>query len=738
MDPFPLLAIIAEITLWADFSLLADSAEPGFLLTLVDQIGLYAKVALGIGLVIFVHELGHFAAAKTFGVKCEKFYVGFDIPMPSIGPIKIPSTLGKFRYGETEYGIGILPLGGYVKMLGQDDDPRRLNEEAKAADAAAAVSDDGLDEMPESAPPLDPRSYRAKAVWQRMIIISAGVVMNVITGILFAAIAYGFGVSYTPSLVGRVTPGGPAWQAGLESGGRVVKVGRKSDPYMSFRKMSMEIMTTGLNQPDETIPVTLQYDSGERQYDLRLMSHPFEKDARMIGIGAPMGTRLDQDEPFSPNTAASKVLTDADGGSRITAFNDTPIDPNALIPGTPLADHLYSHPTEAVRLTLEKPPETEGGAPTTRVVSLPPQSAKTLGFGFSTGALAGLIENGPAAKAGLQTGDQLVAVNGVPVGDPFVLATELVGVTEPVNVQVMRGQGNSSQTLDFTLKPSAMVQTQSPSSELTGLIAINRLGLAYRPEPVVRGLGTQDSNEDASGSLQDGDEIRKIKLLTPVKDLPEYVQKRVGDDRQLDELIDGLEFSAKFNLVALDLVLQWLPADTEFELTAIRGESNEVVTAKTILSVDENSYRFIRGIGLPGDEQIRKAEGISDALSLGWTEGKERFTEVIDFLRLAFSRKLQFRHVGGPLSIFKVAKAESEQGISRLLVFLTLLSMNLAILNFLPIPALDGGHMVFLTYELVTGKKPNEAVEYRLTIAGFLLLITLMVSVFAQDIYRSF
>ncbi|HEV3005894.1 MAG TPA: site-2 protease family protein, partial [Pirellulales bacterium] len=79
-----------------------------------------AAVAGGIGLVIFVHELGHFAVAKWCGVKCEKFYLGFDI-----GGWK----LLKFQRGETEYGIGILPLGGYVKMLGQEDNPQQMQEE---------------------------------------------------------------------------------------------------------------------------------------------------------------------------------------------------------------------------------------------------------------------------------------------------------------------------------------------------------------------------------------------------------------------------------------------------------------------------------------------------------------------------------------------------------------------------------------------------------------------------------
>ena len=82
------------------------------------------------------------------------------------------------------------------------------------------------------------------------------------------------------------------------------------------------------------------------------------------------------------------------------------------------------------------------------------------------------------------------------------------------------------------------------------------------------------------------------------------------------------------------------------------------------------------------------------------------------------------------------AKKEAEKGISPQLMFLTMLSMNLAILNFLPIPALDGGHMVFLIYELVAGKRANEQLEFRLTLAGVLALLLLMVVVFANDILR--
>ena len=102
------------------------------------------EVALGLGFVIFVHELGHFTVAKMCGVKVDKFFIGFDI-----GGLKLFS----FRWGETLYGIGILPLGGYVKMLGQEDNPAQLRKEMERARQEASNGADGV----EAAPPAVPR-----------------------------------------------------------------------------------------------------------------------------------------------------------------------------------------------------------------------------------------------------------------------------------------------------------------------------------------------------------------------------------------------------------------------------------------------------------------------------------------------------------------------------------------------------------------------------------------------------
>ena len=153
---------------------------------------LYIAIALlGLGFVIFVHELGHFIVAKLCGVKCEKFYIGFDPPI-KIGwgkySLRLPGALLKKQWGETEYGIGIIPLGGYVKMLGQDDNPGRETEKRRKSQNQEPVA--GGQETPGENYLTDPRSYIAQTVPERMAIISAGVIMNLIFAWIFATIAF--------------------------------------------------------------------------------------------------------------------------------------------------------------------------------------------------------------------------------------------------------------------------------------------------------------------------------------------------------------------------------------------------------------------------------------------------------------------------------------------------------------------------------------------------------------------
>src|SRR5262245_27688139 len=149
-------------------------------------------VALGLGLVILVHELGHFLVAKWCDVHVETFSIGFGPALPGC----------QYKKGETTYMIALFPLGGYVKMLGE----------------GAEEEDGGGD---------DPSSYKNKSVPQRMGIISAGVVMIVILGCLaFIFVNMAHGDEQPVAVIGAVDSGSPAWVQGAQSGDGILLIGR--------------------------------------------------------------------------------------------------------------------------------------------------------------------------------------------------------------------------------------------------------------------------------------------------------------------------------------------------------------------------------------------------------------------------------------------------------------------------------------------------------------------------------
>jgi len=248
------------------------------------------QVAAGLGTVIFVHELGHFAVAKMCGVKCDKFFIGFDI-----GGYKISR-----KWGETEYGIGILPMGGYVKMLGQDDNPANIAEQVRESEASGA----GAMATKEITGPdgekfvVDRRSYLAKSVPQRMAIISAGVIMNIIFAFIFAMIAFGMGVPYIPCIVSQTAPGSPAWQAGIRPGDEIVKVSAIENP--SFTQLMQNVT---LGDLEAGVPFVIRRADSEQEESL-LLTPKQGKGLAKVGIAPPNSLRLAKTLPALKGTPA--------------------------------------------------------------------------------------------------------------------------------------------------------------------------------------------------------------------------------------------------------------------------------------------------------------------------------------------------------------------------------------------------------------------------------------------------
>jgi regulator of sigma E protease len=146
--------------------------------------------------------------------------------------------------------------------------------------------------------------------------------------------------------------------------------------------------------------------------------------------------------------------------------------------------------------------------------------------------------------------------------------------------------------------------------------------------------------------------------------------------------------------------------------------------------------RFVvdRGLVFKPVYKLVKAGSVGAALASGGRKAIEDLSLVYRFLGKLTSSQISPRLLGGPIEIAKQAGRSAEEGFSRLLLFLTMLSANLAVVNFLPIPVLDGGHMVFLLYELVRGKPPSENVVAALSYLGLAMILTLMMFVFGLDL----
>jgi regulator of sigma E protease len=203
-----------------------------------------------LGIIIVIHELGHFLVAKFFRIKVETFSVGFG-----------PRLVG-FKYGETDYRISALPLGGYVKMSGEN---------------------------PGDAVTGDPREFMSKPKWQRFLVASAGPFMNIVLAV--ALLAFLFMYSGLPALmsdmavVGEVEAGSPADQAGIRPGDRIVALNGKEKPDWLAVDARVGINAT---QP---MPITLERDGKRIETTLT----PSRKEERgYAGMSPPVAVMVEE------------------------------------------------------------------------------------------------------------------------------------------------------------------------------------------------------------------------------------------------------------------------------------------------------------------------------------------------------------------------------------------------------------------------------------------------------------
>ncbi len=648
-------------------------------------------VALGLGLVIFFHELGHFAVAKWCGVFVERFSIGF-------GPI-----LWSFKRGDTEYALSAVPFGGYVKMLGQDDmDPSQLSSEEIAG---------------------DPRSYSAKKVWQRMAIISAGVIMNIITGLLFFAIAFQSGVEARPARLGPIVVGKPAWKAGLQTGDVITRInGRKSSDFgdimrgVALTRGDVEI--EGLDRNNQPFKKTITPDKTDTR--------------RMIGVAPSLDVTLGAIRA-GKCTIGGTPSADADAflpSDQIVSVGGQPIKTFAE-----LQNVLVDRRDEELEFVVERRPKESkeqksddaSKAKTERVtIKVAPNRFRSLGLSMDIEKITAVEKDSPAGQAGLQTGDKIIRVDGQDVGNTLN-PEELPDYLQKKHGQLVeivytREVGGAKKEFTSSLIPRNR-SGWTDQFEITGSpLSAPAIGVSFQVTSQV--LKVQPDSP-AAGKISPNDRITSVELVLP---------KGTADDG-FGLSFGTLKFEASDkqpNFWAQAVWVMQMAPSRHVRLTVNQSETVELEPFR-----DPASQHFFpkRGLVLESDSVMQKAESFGAALGMAADHTRGTGTEIYLTLRNLIRRDLSYKELHGPIGIANVAHQFASQGLSPLLLFLGFLSVNLAVLNFLPIPVLDGGHMVFLCWEAVTRKRPSERVLIAATYVGMAFVLGLMGLVIYLDIF---
>ncbi len=598
----------------------------------------YLQVVLGIGLVIFVHEAGHFLAARLCKVRVHVFSLGF-------GPV-----LFSWKRGHTTFQVAAVPLGGYVRMAGDES-------------------------LGSSGGEPQPWELGAKSVPQRFLIYSGGVLMNVAFGIVVFPILFLAGIPSFEPIVGKVEADSVAWHAGLQPGTRVVSVNGRE--IYDISQLPQEVAYGG----SDAVELVLLPPGSQAQQTLRLAPEYSELEglysigrvAPAVAAGFPLHV-----EPGS--SAAAAGLQDGDLLLGIEGFSEQLSPERQFIAAVSQAEPITLH----VR---------RGDEPLTFEVAAREQEVKgkpLMGVRPMANLLTGLRESPLTEATGLEPGDLIRSINGQDIFDPGSVLQALLAARGPLQWRVLRDGRQLS------LDSPALTEAEAIALFDDLAIGSDMRGAAIAVLPL--------SAADRAG-FQSGDRIEKI------------------DGIPIDEYEDIRSAAAAAGRRGRAMKVA-------FARPSASGTPKQLE-----LDVKPGPYsRYEFGLGLkPARYDYRVTNGMK-AISLGVGACYDMLYDVARTLSGVLRQEVSEDNLGGIITIGVIAKQTADIGLVKFFWFLCLLSMNLAFLNVLPIPLLDGGHLFFLLVEGIKGSPVSEKILSYSQLVGLVLIVSIFVFVIYNDL----
>jgi len=611
------------------------------------QFGSVLFAGLGIGLLIFIHELGHFLAARLAGVRVEVFSLGF-------GP-----RLGGFRWQGTDFRLSLVPFGGFVMVAGQDPSDRRF-------------------------PPRE--CLYAKSVGQRMLFWSGGVLMNALFALIVFPLAFRAGVPMLAPVVGAVQKGGAAWEAELQPGDRILAVQGKK--VFAFENLSTEIALHG----QKSIQLEVQSADGAPR-TVNLLPHWNTTDRIYeLGIAPALKQALLQVEPGGPAAAAGLL----DGDEVLSVNGKAAMGQDIDLALLPLLDPTAAPVTLEVRRAGQ-----------TIAASVAPIPAKDP----APGRIG--VEQIARRIVGIRPGSRLIQGLDLRRGDvilgiddkPFLSRTLDVARTGPERLKMHLVR-------DGQLLIADQPATSAERAELVTHLALGVDVLMLQPTP--------DGAALAAG-LQAGDRVESVdgEEVTDIPGLRKFVERE--DPTPLKVRVRRLPPNlANF----YDPIRRDLPLGDLVELT-IQPHHAPAFT----LGLTAEVLRL--------EEEIR-AESFGEALRLGTTCSLDLVKQFLVTLKRLATGEVGAKNLGGIIRISQVSYHAAQRGMTWFWYFLALLSVNLAFVNLLPVPVLDGGHLLFLFIEKVKGSPVSTRVLGYSQVVGLVFVLLLVLFVTYNDILRLF
>lgn len=692
----------------------------GDFMGLLTTLGDLALVVLGFSLIIFIHELGHFAAARWAGIRVLAFAIGFGPAMFSYRKglgLRRGSSEKEYQrlvkeqrakeglieqragglaglYGKdgaispTEYRLNSLPLGGYVKMLGQDDsDP-------------SAISD-------------EPDSFTRAPVYKRMVVISAGVAMNIVTAAILFIIVFSVGLKTESATIGAVGPDSPAAAATATLDGQRLTGLRVGDTVLSadgetieaFKDISLSVAMSRKGSP---IDVIVRRPGVERPIAFSVKP-TVDPGSGMLAIGV---------EPARTGRLPAAVNEKArvDGATRLAQLGVPGVEP-----GMTLVDGAGK---ELDAEWLTKAAAASGGAPFAtkwrsadgRVVSVQARPHMTLevasvergGAESDVFHLAGLT---PVMSVREVTPDSPAAKKGVRAGDAFARLGDVQWPSTDDGLRQIRAPGRQSIAVSVLRDGKLVDLGEIP-------IVDKRIGIELEttegPAILARfpaGKVTQNGKARAQPLPAEGAEIPPGSRIVRIGDRQTTTFREVR--AAVQELI-----AAGQSAIALTVQLP-APPGTEPRTVPYAVQLSES-DAKAIAALGWESPLPVQ-LFEPVEIVIQRSGPVA-AIGKGMDETRKMIlTTYLTFARL-FQGSVKVEHLKGPIGIADVGTKLAGKGFIWLLFFMAAVSVNLAVVNFLPLPIVDGGHFCFLLWEQFTGKPVSAAVQNIAALVGLALI----------------